>query len=69
MFFCSDYLYIDIMKKGDITLIKFNGKNYTTWAFQFKIYLKGKELWGHLDDSDSKPTYEKLLSKWEVKDW
>lgn len=57
------------MEKGDITLIKFNGKNYTTWAFQFQIYLKGKELWGHLDDSDPKPTDEKLLAKWEVKDW
>ena len=57
------------MEKGDITLIKFNGKNYTTWAFQFQIYLKGKELWGHIDDSDPKPTDDKLLVKWEVTDW
>ena len=57
------------MEKDDIKLIKFNGKNYTTWAFQFQIYLKGKELWGHIDDSDPTPTDEKLLAKWEVKNW
>ena len=57
------------METGDIKLIKFNGKNYTTWAFQFQIYLKGKELWGHIDDSDPKPNDEQLLPKWEVKDW
>ena len=54
------------MEQGDIKLIKFNGKNYTTWAFQFQICLKGKELWGHLDDSDPKPTDDQLLTKWEV---
>ena len=57
------------MEQGDIKLIKFNGKNYTTWAFQFQIYLKGIELWGHVDGFDPKPNDDtKAVVKWEVKD-
>ncbi|KAG6494580.1 hypothetical protein ZIOFF_042340 [Zingiber officinale] len=29
--------------------IKFTGKNYAAWEFQFKMFLKGKELWNHID--------------------
>ncbi|KAJ0043106.1 hypothetical protein Pint_18823 [Pistacia integerrima] len=36
--------------------VKFTGKNYSTWAFQFEIFLKGKELWGHIDGTDVAPT-------------
>lgn len=51
------------MEKGDIPLIKFNGKNYTSWAFQFQVYLKGNEMWGHIDELDPKPTDDKTDSQ------
>ncbi|RVW65300.1 Retrovirus-related Pol polyprotein from transposon TNT 1-94 [Vitis vinifera] len=28
------------------------GTNYSTWAFQFELFLKGKDLWGHIDGTD-----------------
>ena len=42
-------------KSGSISLVKFDGTNYTSWAFQFQIYLEGKELWAHIDGSEPKP--------------
>ncbi|RVX04726.1 Retrovirus-related Pol polyprotein from transposon RE1 [Vitis vinifera] len=41
--------------------VKFTGTNYSTWAFQFKLFLKGKDLWGHIDGTDvEKPsTFDK----------
>ena len=30
---------------------RFTGKNYSAWEFQFKLFVKGKELWGHIDGS------------------
>lgn len=66
------------MDKSDIPLIKFNGKNYTSWAFQFQIHLKSKEMWGHIDGFDLKPTPdpkptnvkndEKSVDRWKIKD-
>eukprot|EP00268_Persea_americana_P053117 TRINITY_DN5993_c1_g5_i1.p1 TRINITY_DN5993_c1_g5~~TRINITY_DN5993_c1_g5_i1.p1 ORF type:complete len:132 (+),score=14.25 TRINITY_DN5993_c1_g5_i1:436-831(+) len=60
------------MEKSEISLVRFNGTNYTSWAFQFQIHLKGKELRGHVDGFDPKPnddiTDTKAISKWEVKD-
>ncbi|RVX07703.1 hypothetical protein CK203_021820 [Vitis vinifera] len=37
------------------------GTNYSTWAFQFELFLKGKDLWGHIDGTDvEKPsTFDK----------
>ncbi|KAF5477141.1 hypothetical protein F2P56_003813 [Juglans regia] len=32
--------------------VKFTGTNYSTWAFQFELFLKGKDLWGHIDGTD-----------------
>ncbi|XP_034706986.1 uncharacterized protein LOC117930430 [Vitis riparia] len=32
--------------------VKFTGINYSTWAFQFELFLKGKDLWGHIDGTD-----------------
>ena len=56
------------MDKSEIALVKFNGSNYTSWAFQFQIYLKGKELWGHVDGTDPKPLEDVMaVSKWETK--
>ena len=52
-------------------LIKFNGKNYSAWAYQFELYLKGKKLWGHISGSMKKPSEkDKLedLEAWETKE-
>jgi hypothetical protein len=49
-------------------IVCFNGKNYASWEFQFRIFVKGKELWGHLDESYATPTDLKELSSWEGKD-
>lgn len=54
--------------KLDSFLIRLNGKNYSAWEFQFQLFVKGKELWGHLDGSDPAPTDVDALSKWEIKD-
>ncbi|KAJ0100612.1 hypothetical protein Patl1_21197 [Pistacia atlantica] len=48
--------------------IRFNGKNYSAWKFQFKLFVKGKELCGHIDGSASAPLGVEALSKWEIKD-
>ena len=52
-------------------LVRFNGKNYSAWVFQFQIFVKGKELWGHIDRTDPASNNEKdkeTYVKWEVKD-
>ena len=57
------------MEKPEINLIKFNGKNYPSWAFQFELYQEGKELWGHIFGTDPKPTKdEKKIVSWNTKD-
>ncbi|KAJ9676412.1 hypothetical protein PVL29_025100 [Vitis rotundifolia] len=40
--------------------VKFTGTNYSTWAFHFELFLKGKDLWGHIDganDVGSSPSW------------
>ena len=32
--------------------VKFLCNNYSSWAFQFELFLKGKYLWGHTDGTD-----------------
>ncbi|CAL8994073.1 unnamed protein product [Prunus brigantina] len=57
--------------KSDVSLIRFNGKNYSAWAFHFRIFVKGKEAWGHVDGSNPAPDKNKdkdQHAKWEVKD-
>jgi hypothetical protein len=54
--------------KYDSSLIRFNGKNYSTWAFHFKIFVKGKDLWGHVDGSKLAPDQKDEYAKWKVKD-
>ena len=39
----------------DVFGVHFIGKNYYTWEFQFRIFVMGKELWGHIDGSDPTP--------------
>ncbi|XP_073128888.1 uncharacterized protein [Henckelia pumila] len=57
-------------EKSEHFLVRFNGKNYSVWAFQFQIFVKGKELWGHIDGTNPAPNSEKEKEyvKWEVKD-
>jgi hypothetical protein len=54
--------------KVDSFHIRFTGKNYSAWKFQFKLFLKGKELWGLIDGSTPAPQEVEALSKWEIKD-
>ena len=57
------------LERSEHFLVRFNGKSYSTWAFQFQIFTKGKELWGHIDGTDPAPNNEKeKYMKWEVKD-
>ena len=37
-------------EKSDSFLVRFNGKKYSAWEFQFKLFVKGKDLWGHIDE-------------------
>ncbi|KAJ9687070.1 hypothetical protein PVL29_015789 [Vitis rotundifolia] len=43
--------------------IRFIGKNYCASEFQFKLFVKGKELWGHIDGSNPAPRDAEALSK------
>ena len=56
------------MDKNEMQLIKFNGKNYSAWAYQFELYLRGKKLWGHISGSLKKPTDIAKLDDWETKE-
>ena len=59
------------LDKSDSFLIRFNGKNYSAWAFHFEIFVKGKDLWGHIDGSKPAPDKEKdkdQHAKCKVKD-
>ena len=48
--------------------IWFTSKNYSAWEFQFKLFVKGIELWGHIDGSVPAPQGAEALSKWEIHD-
>ena len=54
--------------KLELFPIRFTGKNYCAREFQFKLFVKGKELWGHIDGSNPTPRDVEALSKWEIKD-
>jgi hypothetical protein len=56
------------MSSSETFGVRFTGKNYATWEFQFKLFVMGKELWGHINGSDPVPTKTKDLAKWTVKD-
>ncbi|XP_050889246.1 uncharacterized protein LOC127094459 [Lathyrus oleraceus] len=47
--------------------VHFTDKNCSTWEFQFKMYVKGKGLWSHLDDVSKAPTEKTALDAWETK--
>ena len=41
--------------KLELFPIRFTKQNYCDWEFQFKLFIKGKELWGHIDGSNPAP--------------
>ena len=43
--------------------IRFTDKNYCAWEFQFKLFVKGKEVWGHINGSNPVPRDVEALSK------
>lgn len=47
-------------------VIRLMGKNYIAWEFQFKMFLKGKELWNHIDGTSPARKYLKELIQWET---
>ncbi|XP_038678926.1 uncharacterized protein LOC119980334 [Tripterygium wilfordii] len=47
--------------------IRFTGKNYSSWEFQFQLFVTGKDLWGLIDGSDPAPTDPTKLASWNVK--
>ena len=55
-------------EKSDSFLVRFNGKNYSAREFQFKLFVKGKDLWGHIDGKKPAPTSPEDLAKREIKD-
>ncbi|KAK7387014.1 hypothetical protein VNO78_27466 [Psophocarpus tetragonolobus] len=48
--------------------VHFGGKNYASWEFQFRMFVKGKGMWGHIDESSVAPTDNTALTTWETKD-
>nr|CAN67587.1 hypothetical protein VITISV_036279 [Vitis vinifera] len=48
--FCLGF-YLFSMDSAPVC-VKFTDTNYSTWAFQFELFLKGKDLWGHIDGTD-----------------
>ncbi|XP_049365715.1 uncharacterized protein LOC125830578 [Solanum verrucosum] len=48
--------------------VRFTGKKYSSWEFQFQLFVTGKELWGHIDGSNSAPTNVTKLGEWKIKD-
>jgi len=57
--------------KSDVSMIRFNAKNYSAWVFHFRIFVKGKKLWGYVDGRNPTPDKIKDIdqhAKWEVKD-
>jgi hypothetical protein len=42
-FFFFFFVWVVIMS-GENSIVHFNGKNYANWEFQFRMFVKGKEL-------------------------
>ncbi len=56
------------MEKSDHVCVKFTGKNYAAWEFQLETFLKGKELWGHIDGSTKEGATAAEKAAWAAKD-
>lgn len=60
--------FLEVSMSGENSIVRLNGKNYASWEFQFRMFVKRNELWGHLDGSSTAPIDSKELSSWEGKD-
>ncbi|PHT79786.1 hypothetical protein T459_17838 [Capsicum annuum] len=49
-------------------IVCFPGKNFSSWEFQFQLFVTGKELWGHIDGADHSPTDPTKLGELKTKD-
>ncbi|XP_027095967.1 putative late blight resistance protein homolog R1A-3 [Coffea arabica] len=47
-YYGKDYGRLWQRQSAETLGIRLTGKNYATWEFQFRMFLKGKELWGLL---------------------
>jgi hypothetical protein len=67
--FCAlSIFFLVVIMFGENSIVRFNGKNYASWEFQVRMFVKEKELWGHLDESSKAPIDPKEFSSWEGKD-
>lgn len=61
-------------EKSEFLSVKFDGKNYFSWEFQLKSFLRGKNLSGHIECTTPKPIASKdssdvtKLTEWEIED-
>lgn len=56
------------MSEKRTSIVRMNGKTYSSWEFQFWMFVKGKELWNQLDGSSMVPADPIKLGSWESKD-
>lgn len=45
---------MEFSSKNAIIPVCLNGKNYSLWEFNFRCFVQGHELWGYVDDSETK---------------
>src|SRR3954468_3339427 len=55
-------------KERDSFNVRFTGKNYSALEFQFKMYVRGKGLWSHLEDVSKAPKEKTTVDVSETKD-
>lgn len=59
--------FIVSTEQHEIVLVKFDGKNYSLWEFQFCISFEGKGLLGILYGSKEEPIDDNEKAKWRTK--
>ncbi|CAI0425255.1 unnamed protein product [Linum tenue] len=53
--------------KSDVVGVRFNGKNYALWEFQFRLHVQGRRMFSFLDGTTPPPTADATAKKRE--DW
>ncbi|CAN0906230.1 hypothetical protein LINGRAHAP2_LOCUS24128 [Linum grandiflorum] len=52
----------------DSVAIRFNGSNYSIWAYAFKVFVQGKSLLGYLDGTKKEPV-ETATNLSDIETW
>ncbi|CAN0846873.1 Retrovirus-related Pol polyprotein from transposon RE1 [Linum grandiflorum] len=52
----------------DSVAIRFNGSNYSIWAYAFKVFVQGKSLLGYLDGTKKEPA-ETATNSADIETW